>query len=254
VNDVQRIRLRFSADQRTVALVAATLEMNKFRLELYDSETGTRQGGPYSLSSFRMAIPHVISQDHVLVRGQKGAIVDWEPKSGHIRLVSGGSSSSTALLAPVVAAIDRGSILAIPDVSGGVIRLLRWPHLAEVRSWPYQGSASKLAFSRDGASLVAASADGAMRIWNTSTGEELSRIYAAEPLIDVAFSTDGRRLIAVSRMNVMRYLWKVEDLTAEVCRLADRNLSQQEWDQYVPKDYGTTGMSSRCVCPDRPCP
>ena len=253
-----RAAVRFSPDGRlVVAMSGAVLSSAPATFTMYEVETGTVKG-TFSQRGLR-ALVQLSSEGSILATADKGAIVAWNPAEKRPRAIVGSSNEGNLTVATAFS--HDGSFLAIAEPGQGadsllestMIRLRRWPDLAEMRSWPYDGTVSRLAFSHDNRRLVSAGADGAMRVWDSQTGDELSRIHTTEPPLTLAFSTDDRRLVAVGRTTVWRYWWDVKDLMAELCRVTDRNLSEREWDSYVPKDFRETGRSFRCVCQERPC-
>ncbi len=93
-----------------------------------------------------------------------------------------------------------------------------------------------VAFSPNGKMLASASHDQTVRLWDAATGEQIG-----QPLIGhtytvprVAFSPDGETLASASGDSTVR-LWPVtlDAWIQHACTLADRNLSQGEWDQFV---------------------
>ncbi len=67
----------------------------------------------------------------------------------------------------------------------------------------------------------------------------------------VAFSPDGSRLATTaSEDNTARvWLWRAEDLIAEACKRLPRNLTHQEWRQYVGEE-----VPYHATCPNLPVP
>ncbi|HSR31734.1 MAG TPA: hypothetical protein VLY63_14300, partial [Anaerolineae bacterium] len=109
-----------------------------------------------------------------------------------------------------------------PD-SGGELAVLR--HEAEVRS---------VAFSPDGTQLATGSADGTARLWDPDSGGELAVLRHGDEVYQVFFSPDGTRLVTGSEDGTAR-LWRVhpEDLATSACDIVNRNLTKDEWRQYL---------------------
>src|SRR5262249_7985898 len=63
-----------------------------------------------------------------------------------------------------------------------------------------------LAFRPSGTRLATVGADGTLRLWDTDAGVELlTLLQQADPLFDVAFSRDGRKLACRSRTGL--HVW-----------------------------------------------
>jgi WD40 repeat protein len=82
-----------------------------------------------------------------------------------------------------VASWDGG--IAVFDSAGAVVR--RFDHGAEING---------LAASPDGAQLASTAADGTVRMWNVETGDARLLERRTGAALDVAFSPDGRTLVA----------------------------------------------------------
>jgi WD40 repeat protein len=114
---------------------------------------------------------------------------------------------------------------------------------------PHGASVNRITFSPDGTQLGTASRDGTARLWEVSTGSELAILRHNEDVWDIGFSPDGHWLVTQSGDHAVR-LWRtrVEDMVQIACHVAGRNLTKQEWAQYLGnRPYHKT-------CPNLPGP
>jgi WD40 repeat protein len=109
---------------------------------------------------------------------------------------------------------------------------------------------SFLQYSANGTYLMTASAAGTIRFWEPDSGRELARIQEESSPESVLLSPDGR-YVATARddgeaggLSYSVHLWRPEDLIDQACTRLRRNLSRDEWRQYVG-----SGEPYRRVCP-----
>jgi WD40 repeat protein len=111
----------------------------------------------------------------------------------------------------------------------------------------HENTIDSLHFSGDGGWLASASGDKTVRLWNMNnlqTVPVILREVDGNPTT-LAFNPDGRYLgTSFYGGNYVR-LWPVnwDELVEEVCQIARRNFSQDEWTQYFP------GQPYRKTCP-----
>jgi WD40 repeat protein len=108
---------------------------------------------------------------------------------------------------------------------------------------------TSVAFSPDGKWLVSGSFDGTARVWEASSGQEIARMSHEDTVYSVAFSPDGKWVLSYSGFlttTVRVWLWRPQDLISLACSRLDRNLTREEWAQYIP------GEAYRRTCPELP--
>jgi WD40 repeat protein len=96
-------------------------------------------------------------------------------------------------------------------------------------------------------SFIATISEGRVYIWDSSTGMILSQVSDAGYVRDVRFSPNGRSLLTGSDDGTaIAWLWKTEDMQAEACKRLVRNLTVDEWRQYLGDE------PYRKTCPNLP--
>jgi WD40 repeat protein len=96
--------------------------------------------------------------------------------------------------------------------------------------------------STDERYLATSSGDGIVRVWDLKSAKEAFRITTQEdpsalvPYSPLTFDQESRYLATIQGSTVRVWSLRQDDLIAEACRRLPRNLSEQEWREYVGDD------------------
>ena len=100
----------------------------------------------------------------------------------------------------------------------------------------HTAAVTSIAFSPDSTVVAAGGADATILLWDVATGQQLGLPLVGHTglVTALAFSPDGTQLASGSSDTTVR-LWQVDvaSASAQACRIAGRNLTQDEWRQYL---------------------
>jgi WD40 repeat protein len=95
-------------------------------------------------------------------------------------------------------------------------------------------------FSPNGSTLVSASQDGTIRLWNPHTGElrgePLPTGHTTSPIADLVFSPDGQTLVSTDGKGGVSF-WRLDPqkIAAGICDFIRGQLSAEEWQRHIPE-------------------
>lgn len=87
--------------------------------------------------------------------------------------------------------------------------------------------------------LVTTSVDFSARVWELATGNQVAQFKHDANVVTAEFSPDGMYVASAggrSDRSVRLWFWQPEDLIAEACSRLSRDLTKDEWEQYLGKE------------------
>jgi WD40 repeat protein len=93
--------------------------------------------------------------------------------------------------------------------------------------------------------MASSSYDGTIRLWDLQSGQSIVLASHLVPVVYLTFSPDGSQLAALNYSALSAesacaycsevWLWdfSVQSWVSRACHIANRNLTQDEWQQYV---------------------
>ena len=231
-------------DQHTIRDVVFSLDGDRIAAAIDDVVQGNAKVWQLSSGEAKVTLPHqepvkavAFSPDGLsLATGTEYEI--FEDAEGTARVWDMNNNEQLAFFehqstVNAIAFSPKGTLLATvsEDGKGRIWDLTTKKELVNFR---HNKSVLDVAFSVDGNLLATASEDNTARVWNAVTGHELARIPHARRVNAVTFSPDGTQLATGSDDHTVRvWPWRANDLIQIGCSVLSRNLTQNEWQEYL---------------------
>ena len=118
-----------------------------------------------------------------------------------------------------------------------------------VRLFQQETKITAIAFDPTERHVALSSKDRAVGIWSLESGVQSARFEHDADVVTAQFSPDGRHVLSAggrSDRTARLWLWRPDDLIAEACARVGRDLTQEEWTQYLPaEEYRATSEIER---------
>lgn len=197
-------------------------------LRVVDPTTGERIAGPFELGAPPSSVSAAPDGSRVLVTtGRAGVFTTWMLDADD------GAKLSPMLEGPTITALVGGTVVGAEGT-----RLLTYSvdNLEPTGSLAgTSGGTTVLQASTDGRTLLATGTDGSATLFDVTGGVRLGDVIPTAGVDRFAASLrpDGRELAVVIDDGIQLWDLDPESQAAAACRIAGRDLTQQEWDTYL---------------------
>lgn len=185
----------------------------------------------------------------LLASGGNASLGLWDAKTGSPVMAPITSDRGEDYLLPTDVAFSRDGKLLAYRAGAQAIALWDVAHRRSI-GIPLTGRGgtfTALAFSPDAKLLATGASNGAVVLWDVAARQPLGRPLDSmgEDIKSLAFRPDGRALAALADQRLV--VWDLDETSwrALACRLANRNLTQEEWNRF----FGPA-VAYRETCPD----
>ena len=217
----------FSTDNRLVATGGID-----GRVRVYAVSTGNQVGG-FSVHGSLQDLDFSPDGSRLAAAGLAGEIALWDLKSRRVeRRIEHGVAILALRFAP------DGRTLASGDLAGAVDFWNATTGRPAGRPLAGQnGLVLSVSYSPGGSKLVTASSDGRLRLYDLETGKLIGAPLPGTGAGGwAAFLPDGKHVVAVFSDGTGD-VWNLDPAAwdAQACRVANRNLTQAEWHDFLPE-------------------
>jgi WD40 repeat protein len=119
----------------------------------------------------------------------------------------------------------------------------------EIHRYRHPDSIMAVPISPDGQMVASGGSDRTARLVDVKARRETARIHYDATVRSLAFTADGEWLVTATALNHLMLRWHRtgrDDLLRDACSAVGRDLTKEEWQQYLaPEAY-------RMTCSDRP--
>ena len=176
-----------------------------------------------------------------------GRYVAWGSEDGSLQVseVANGHERRPSFpqKSPIVAVAfsPHGTYLAAGS-KDKTARVYQFSTANEVSHLIHGGAVDALMFSADEKYLATGSYDHTARVLEIESGNEVSRVVLDWPVQSIDFASDGLHLLVTAapspgiNVSITTHFLHPTDLIADACSRLTRNLTREEWKQYVGTD------------------
>jgi WD40 repeat protein len=187
----------------------------------------------------------------IVTGSDDGTLTVWEPRDGTKVTSVNHDSILKFVFSPNGRYLAAGSGVHSFDGTDnhGTLSVSDTVSRTETVQIAFDAEVQNLLFSPDGNSIVSFGQSNIARIWDASTGTELSRITEGgtyDYIRTVSFSPSGKWVVTGSDLGLKVWPWHPEDLTSGLCSRLPRNLTHEEWKLFLGNE------PYRATCPNLP--
>lgn len=221
-------------------------------IRLWNSDLGQRIGVPLDLKGIVYRIVFSPHGNRLATASDDGKLRLWDTTSGH--LVGDSGEATGRVEVTDMAFSPNGEVLAASGWQN-IVRIWN-AQTGEPINRPFEGhtaTVTDLEFSPDGDYLATASGDDTVRLWNTDSGEEVGAPLkgSSGDVTQIVFSPDGKLLASGDADGAVR-LWPAEGTPDMLCNKMTRNMTRDEWNDWVSNDIDYDDYQP--LCKDLPVP